>query len=521
MFAAYHSVVTIERILLVGATGMLGRPIARRLVADGWDVAAMVRDPQRARDVLPDGCRLIPGNVLDSASLEAAMSGQDAVYVNLAAPRSVRRPDVERSGVPRIIEAARKTGVGRLLKISFMGVPQAADLWWQIRHKAEAEQAIMDSGIAWTILYPTWFMESIALFRQGRRLVIPRMGDVQVHWISGDDYARQVAAAIRSDRARNRGYVVQGPEPLTFLEASRRFAAACTPPHSVVQIPMWMLRPVAPLVADVRYLLDLLKVTAETNTEFEAGDAWEDLGEPRMTVEDWVGGLASRRDPEHRAPRTIPPLKPDEFISFLNTHKASAILRTTIADAAGPAMEAALRGGFRIIEFTMTTPGALELIGEFSTRAGIVVGAGTVLTPADARAAVEAGARYLVSPVVDEAVIDTARSLGVAMMPGTHTPTEMLRAHRAGGQLQKLFPAPGIGPAFVKACLGPMPFLRIVPTSGVDESNAAAYMRAGAFGVGFVAPLFDPGDVAAGRFDRIEDRAETLLAAVRGAAISA
>ncbi len=206
-------------------------------------------------------------------------------------------------------------------------------------------------------------------------------------------------------------------------------------------------------------------------------------------------------------------MTPDEFITFLGTHRASAILRTSIADAAGPAMKAALAGGFKVIEFTLTTPGAIELIGEFAKRDGVVVGAGTVLTVEEAKAAVGAGARYLVSPVVDEAVIDAAGSLGVAMMPGTHTPTEMLRAHRAGAQLQKLFPAPGIGAAFVKACLGPMPFLRIVPTSGVDETNAAAYLEAGAFAVGFVAPLFDAGDIATGRFDAIEQRGRGLLAA--------
>ena len=207
-------------------------------------------------------------------------------------------------------------------------------------------------------------------------------------------------------------------------------------------------------------------------------------------------------------------MRPEEFLAFLETRRASAILRTTIADAARPAMEAAVRGGFEVIEFTLTTPGAFELIGEFAARPGIVVGAGTVLTTVDADRAVKAGARFLVSPVVDEAVIDAAKSLGVAVMPGTHTPTEMLRAHRAGAQLQKLFPAPGIGAPYVKACMGPMPFLRIVPTSGVDDSNAAEYLAAGAFAVGFVAPLFDPDDVAAGRFDRIEQRARTLLNAV-------
>ncbi len=208
-------------------------------------------------------------------------------------------------------------------------------------------------------------------------------------------------------------------------------------------------------------------------------------------------------------------MRPDEFVTFFQARRASAILRTTIADAAKPAMEAALRGGFEVIEFTLTTPGAFDLIGEFSRRTGIVVGAGTVLTSDEAAQAVQAGARFLVSPVVDETVIDAAKTLGVAMMPGTHTPTEMLRAHRAGAQLQKLFPAPGIGAPYVKACLGPMPFLRIVPTSGVNETNAATYLQAGAFAVGFVAPLFDPDDVAAGRFDRIEQRARTLLEAVQ------
>ena len=106
-------------------------------------------------------------------------------------------------------------------------------------------------------------------------------------------------------------------------------------------------------------------------------------------------------------------MHPDEFVEFFGTHKASAILRTPIAEAAEPAMEAALRAGFQVIEFTMTTPGALGLIGQFSKRSGIVVGAGTVLTPDEAKAAVAAGARFLVSPVVDETVIETAAALAL------------------------------------------------------------------------------------------------------------
>jgi Entner-Doudoroff aldolase len=207
-------------------------------------------------------------------------------------------------------------------------------------------------------------------------------------------------------------------------------------------------------------------------------------------------------------------MEPGTFVETLRERRASAILRTGIEEAVAPAMEAAVRGGFRIVEFTLNTPGALARIEEFSARDGLVVGAGTVLEPAEAEDAVRAGARFLVSPVVDEAVIERALSLGVAVMPGTHTPTEMLRAWRAGAPLQKVFPAPGIGPAWARACLGPMPFLRLVPTAGVDADTAAAWLDAGAWAVGFVAPLFDSELMRQGDFAAIEHRARELLKAV-------
>ena len=210
-------------------------------------------------------------------------------------------------------------------------------------------------------------------------------------------------------------------------------------------------------------------------------------------------------------------MQPREFVDYFRELGASAILRTPLEEAVVPGMEAAIRGGFRIVEFTLNTPGALDHIARFSRQEDLVVGAGTVLTVEDARSAIRAGARFLVSPVVDEEVIDEARAAGVAVMPGTQTPTEMLRAHRAGAPLQKLFPAPGSGPEYVRACLGPMPFLRIVPTSGVDGSNVGEFLAAGAWAVGFVASLFVRGDLEGGHFDRIEQRATELLRTVRAA----
>ena len=170
---------------------------------------------------------------------------------------------------------------------------------------------------------------------------------------------------------------------------------------------------------------------------------------------------------------------------------------------------------FGVIEFTLSIPGAMDLIREFAGRDDLVVGAGTVLTEGDAERAVDAGARYLVAPIVDPSLVAKACKLGVASMPGCATPTEMFAAHRAGAQLQKLFPCVATGPAWVQQTLGPMPFLRIVPTSGVTVENAADYLRAGAFAVGFVNSLFEPADVLGGHYDRIEERARRALEAVR------
>lgn len=211
------------------------------------------------------------------------------------------------------------------------------------------------------------------------------------------------------------------------------------------------------------------------------------------------------------------PLAPEAFLDTLWRERATAILRTDDQERAAAAMEAAVRAGFRVVEFTLTVPGACELIAEFARRDDLIVGAGTVLSPSQAEEAARAGASFLVSPVVDEEVVAAARTLGLAAMPGTHTPSEMWRAHRAGAELQKVFPAPAGGPSAVRSILGPMPFLRLVPTNGVDEDTAAAYLEAGAWAVGFVAPLFEPEALARGDASRMEERGRALLAAARAA----
>jgi Entner-Doudoroff aldolase len=199
-------------------------------------------------------------------------------------------------------------------------------------------------------------------------------------------------------------------------------------------------------------------------------------------------------------------------VATIQQERISAIIRTNDQQVAAAAMDAAIAGGFRIAEFTLTTPGALELVQTFARRPGVLVGAGTVMTVDTARQAVAAGARFIVSPITDPDVIAEANRLDVACLPGAFTPTEMELAHRSGADFVKIFPAPPGGIAFLEALRGPLPHIRLFPTAGFTADNFTDWLAAGCAGVGFVRPLFIPDDLRAHNFDAIQRRAADIVA---------
>ena len=197
--------------------------------------------------------------------------------------------------------------------------------------------------------------------------------------------------------------------------------------------------------------------------------------------------------------------------SELLKRKISAIIRTDDQKVAEQAMLAAVVGGFRVVEFTLTTPGALNLIRQFRENEDLIVGAGTVMSPTNVQEAVEAGAQFLVSPICNEEVIREAGRLDTVSIPGTYTATEMETAHQAGADLVKLFPAPENVAEYIRFILGPQPYLNIFPTSGVHLDNMLDVLRAGAAGAGFVRPLFDPETIRNKDYDGVRRRAETIV----------
>lgn len=199
--------------------------------------------------------------------------------------------------------------------------------------------------------------------------------------------------------------------------------------------------------------------------------------------------------------------KREATLQRLAAARLGAIIRTKDRQLASDAMGAAVRGGFRFIEFTMNTPGALELIAEFARDESLLVGAGTVMTTQQVRDAVAAGATFIVSPHTDAEIIAETRRLDAVSVPGTTTPSEMVTAQKLGADIVKLFPAPANIATYVRQIVGPLPELRIFPTAGVGIENFKDILNAGAFGVGFVSSLFDPEDMKTKNFEAIERRA--------------
>lgn len=200
---------------------------------------------------------------------------------------------------------------------------------------------------------------------------------------------------------------------------------------------------------------------------------------------------------------------------LLTDTRIVAILRRTDAAQAVATAEAIYAGGVRAIEVTCDSDGVFEMIRAIGDAFGdrMLVGAGTVLDLATADRALAAGARYVVSPHTDPALIGAMAQRGIPCVPGAFTASEVLTAWRAGAVLVKLFPAGPVGPGYIKDLRGPLRQIPLLPTGGVTLDNAGDFIAAGAWGLGIGSALVDGPLVAAGRFDELTRRAAGFIAA--------
>ncbi|CAN5625094.1 bifunctional 4-hydroxy-2-oxoglutarate aldolase/2-dehydro-3-deoxy-phosphogluconate aldolase [soil metagenome] len=185
-----------------------------------------------------------------------------------------------------------------------------------------------------------------------------------------------------------------------------------------------------------------------------------------------------------------------------------AIFRMRSAQDAVEGAATAIRGGFEAVEITLNTPGATDALAEVAGRTDAIVGAGTITAPEQVKESYDAGAEFIVTPVVVPEVVEAAHDLSLPVALGASTPTEIFNARRAGADWVKVFPAERLGgPAYIANVLGPLDGTPILVTGGLTAENYLGYLDAGAELVGFGTDIFDADLAAAGRFDELERRA--------------
>ena len=196
-----------------------------------------------------------------------------------------------------------------------------------------------------------------------------------------------------------------------------------------------------------------------------------------------------------------------------------AVIRIKEPQRLRAVVDALGEGGLTALEVTMTVPGAVELIAALAPTMppGFLLGAGTVTDAGTARRVIDAGARFVVSPVFRRDVLEACHTRDVAVMPGCFSPTEILDAWEAGAEIVKVFPATALGPGFIKDIRGPMPEVKLMPTGGVTLDNAGDWIRAGAVAVGVGTALTDAKAIAAGDYATLRANAERIVSNVRQA----
>ena len=206
----------------------------------------------------------------------------------------------------------------------------------------------------------------------------------------------------------------------------------------------------------------------------------------------------------------------ESIVQEITKRKAVAVLAIKDIDTLTKVVDAVLEGGISVMEITLRVPNAIQLIADFSKQytKDVVIGVGTVLNPQDAEAAIKAGAKFVVSPILKKEIIDMAHKYDVPAMPGCFTPTEVLTAYEWGADVVKVFPADVLGMPFFKGILAPMPFLKIMPTGGVTLTNAGEWLKVGACAVGLGAALLEKAALENKNYAKLTENARTIMASI-------
>jgi len=285
------------KIVFIGATGMLGKPVARQLIADGYELSLVGRNENKLKKLFPSAI-ISRADVCDKASLMSAFTGQGAVYLNLSIHPSSKEkdPQPEREGVDNIIATAKATGIKRIVYLSslvhFYQGMNGFD-WWAFRIKSAAIEKIKRSGIPYTIFYPSTFMETFPFqMLRGKKVAALGRSVAPMWFIAAADYAKQVSNSLRLLKNESKEYSVQGQDPYTFDEARKVFIDNYQKAKlSTLRMPFGPAKFLGIFNQKMNYVWHICEALNKYPEKFESQPTWNELGKPATRLADFSKNL--------------------------------------------------------------------------------------------------------------------------------------------------------------------------------------------------------------------------------------
>ena len=285
------------KILFIGATGMLGKPVAEQLIQSGFDVTLLARDTAKAQTLFPKA-KVVKGDVFDKSTLLKAFAQMDAVYMNLSVEQSSKEkdPQAEREGIDNIISTAKETGIKKLAYLSslvhfYEGMNGFS--WWAFRNKNSAVEKIKVSGILFTIFYPSTFMETFPYqMMRGNKVALLGKSIAPMWFIAAADYAMQVAKSFEISGNENKEYNIQGLEAFTFEEAAKVFIANYKKAKlSTMSLPFGLIKFLGNFIQKFSYAWHICEALNKYPEKMDSQPTWDELGKPVTRLADYAKSL--------------------------------------------------------------------------------------------------------------------------------------------------------------------------------------------------------------------------------------
>ncbi len=277
-------------VLVVGATGMLGEPVARQLLMDGYEVRVLTRSPEKARVKFGNSFDFVKGDVEDLSSLEKALDGCFGVHINLrGGPKAEDFDRIEHRETANIARVSARMGVQRLTYLSGAAVFEENSWFPSVKAKLQAELAIRESGVPYSIFCATHFMESLHLYIRRKRASVIGEQPHRLHWLAAGDYAKMVSKAFQLPEAENKRFFIYGPEALTMQEALEKYCSVVHPGMKVSSIPIWLISLIGKVSfnAELQFIAELMRFFDKVGEGGDPTEANELLGVPTTTLEQW------------------------------------------------------------------------------------------------------------------------------------------------------------------------------------------------------------------------------------------